>query len=834
MYSIWFLVLIVIIKHLPDTKYQTQNFKNMLKNWLKIALINYKKNLASTIINVLGLSLGLCVFLLVFINWQDEKSYEQWIPNKENIYLIENDSKIFGPMSISSFPQLYFSKENYPEIEDFTILNQGGESKLNAGNRSVYVPMGFSISSIFKFFPMEKVAGNLENALDDETKIALSEDTAMQLFGEDYIKSIGKTVKKDDSQTLYTITAIYKLPKEKTVFNAGFLVKMTGLDSAKNQWTNFSYTGFLKLKPNTDYGKLQQKMTTEIRKQDVISSQKWGYESDATLNVHLTRIDQMKLDAIGDGLEKGDKKSILILLGLSILILLLSAINLINLKSAQAAQRAKEVGVRKALGSGKLALVLQFWLETFLVCVFAYCIAFGLIELILPFYNQFLGKELKLDNVLVFGYTFIFLVIFSIVAGVLPAIYLSNFKPIQTLKGNFSRSKSGVLLRNSILTIQLIISSFFIICSIIIYSQVNFMMKKEIGFNGDQVMLVNFKKYNYQEKDYNVKRYELARDEVKRIRGVEEVTGSVSVVGSGIRNASSVKKGSDTTKTINSVVVGGIERNYFNFYQMKIIAGRDLDWNKASDTIKGLVINETLAAKVGWNPQQAIGKDLLVGWGEKSELNNILGVVKDFYFNGVDKPVEAAAFFNYDRNWSKNNMGNLQIKLSKDDIPGTIERISELWSTKLEPGYPFEYSFVDKNFEKTFLKFQKQKILFSTLNGIVLVVALLGLFALSSLLIEQKLKDVAIKKTLGADERNIIWDLTKKFMIISFVAVLISFPFGYYAMNEWLKEFAYRIEMPFWPYLLSLILLCLLTFLVVSIKAYKATKVNLVNYLKYE
>ena len=227
------------------------------------------------------------------------------------------------------------------------------------------------------------------------------------------------------------------------------------------------------------------------------------------------------------------------------------------------------------------------------------------------------------------------------------------------------------------------------------------MMKKEIGFKGDQVMLVNFKKYNYQEKDYNVKRYELARDEVKRIRGVEEVTGSVSVVGSGIRNASSVKKGSDTTKTINSVVVGGIERNYFNFYQMKIIAGRDLDWNKASDTIKGLVINETLAAKMGWNPQQAIGKDLLVGWGEKSELNNILGVVKDFYFNGVDKPVEAAAFFNYDRNWSKNNMGNLQIKLSKDDIPGTIERISELWSTKLEPGYPFEYSFVDKNFEKT-------------------------------------------------------------------------------------------------------------------------------------
>ncbi|QIG88896.1 FtsX-like permease family protein [Chryseobacterium sp. POL2] len=806
----------------------------MLKNWLKIAFINYKKNWLSTIINVLGLSLGLCIFLLVFINWQDEKSYEQWVPNRENIYLIENDNKLFGAMSISSYPQLRFSKENYPEVEDFTILNTWGETKIMADSRSVYVPMGTVVNSVFQFFPFEKVAGHYDNSLNDESQIALSEDTARQLFGKDYHKSIGKVVKNDNNNKSYTVSSIYKLPKEKSVFAPGFMIKMPSLDQAKDQWTNYSYTGFLKLKPGTDILKLQEKMTSELRKQDVISSKKWGYEADPTINVILTRLDKMKLDAIGDGIHKGDKKSIFILLGLAALILVLSGINLINLKTAQASQRAKEVGVRKALGSSKEKLIVQFLLENLIICSVAFLVAVSLIELLLPTYNKFLEKELQLNDPKLFVYSGFIVLIFALISGLLPAFYLSNFKPINTLKGNFARSKSGVLLRNFILTIQLIISSFFIICSLIIYTQVKFMMKKDLGFKGDQVIKVDFKKYNYQDKDYNVKRYELARDEVKKIRGVEDVTGSVSVVGSGITNASSVKKGSDTTKVINSVVVGGIERNYFNFYQMKIIAGRDLDWNKASDTIKGLVVNESFVGKMGWSPQQAIGKDVLVGWGVKSELNNILGVVKDFYFSGVDKPVEAAAFFNYDRNWSKNNMGNLQIKLSKDDIDGTIERINELWSTKLEPGYPFEYSFVDKNFEKTFAKFQKQKTLFSVLNGIVLIVALLGLFALSSLLIEQKLKDVAIKKTLGADEKTIVWDLTKKFLIICIIAVFISLPFGYYAMNEWLKDFAYRIDMPVWPYILSLVVLLILTFAVVSIKAYQATKVNLVKYLKYE
>ena len=821
-----------IFFEISNLKSQISNQIVMFKNWLKIAFINYKKNWLSTIINVFGLSLGLCIFLLVFINWQDEKSYEQWVPNKENIYLVENSGKMFGTMSVSSFPELSVTTQKYDEIEDYTLLNDWGKIKISSEGKSVYVKSGMSVSSIFSFLAIEKIAGDLSHALDNENQIALSEQTAKQLFGDEYLKSLGKSIKKDDDGKVFTVSAIYKMPAEKTVFHPEFLIRMPGLKEA-NQWTNYSYTGFFRLKPGTDPKIVEDKITKDMLREDAITAKKWGYEADSSLKVILTRIDKMRLDAAGFGVEKGDKKSILIMLGLSVLILILSAINLVNLKTAQAAQRAKEVGVRKALGSSKGKLVFQFWLETFFICLVAYFIAFCMIELLLPKFNTFLNKEIKLDDYRIFLLSGLFLFVFSLFAGILPALYLSNFKPINTLKGNFSRSKSGVWLRNSILTIQLIISSFFIICSIIIHSQVKHMMNKELGFKGDQVLSVQFKKQNRQEKDFNLKKYLRTKDELKRIAGVVDVTGSISEIGMGVRNSSTTKYAADTTKMLENVMIGAIDENYFKFYQMEMASGRDLDWKKASDTINGSVINEAFAKKMGWNEQQALGKELKTGW-EGNKNYKIIGVVKDFYINGVNEPVTPAVFFNYNRNWAKNQMYGVQIKLSKNDIDGTITRIRDFWMKEVDEGYPFDYSFVDKNFQRTFQKFENQKTLFSVLNIVVLAVALLGLISLSSLLIEQKLKDVAIKKTLGADEKTIVWDLTKKFLIITVVAVILSFPLGYYAMNEWLKDFAYRIDMPWFPYVLSLIILLLLTFAVVSIKAIKATKLNLVKFLKYE
>ncbi len=805
----------------------------MLKNWLKIAFINYRKNWLSTIINILGLSVGLCVFLLIYIHWQDERSYEQWIPNKEKIYFVENGNSSFGIMSSSSYPEIFVSKEKFSEIEDATVYNDWGKEKLSVGSNSAYVSGSATVDSFFSFFPFEKVAGNLQNALSDNGKIVISDKTARLLFGDDYLNAVGKSVKSDSKVKEYVVTAIYKLPETNTVFKPDFMYRNPYMEESKDKWTNFSYNGFFRLKPGIDIKELENKLSKQMQQQEEITSKKWGYPLDKKnpAMVYLTPISKMKLDAKSDGISKGDKKSIMILLGLSVLILALSGINLINLNTAQASQRAKEVGVRKVIGSSKSTLVLQFLLETFMICLVAYIVAFAMVELFLPSYNKFLNKEIRLNDFRLFLYTGLLLIVFSVISGLIPALYLSNFKPINTLKGNFARSKSGVWLRNSILTLQLIISSFFIICSLIIHTQVSYMMNKDLGFKGDQAIQIYFKKANW-ENNFNINKYKRLKAELSRISGVVDITGSVNTIGNGTANGSVVKLSTDTTKTIQTML-GGIDENFLKFYKVKFVSGRDLDWKKASDTINGTVVNETFVGKLGYNPKTALGKEFFTGWDGKKKYK-ILGVVKDVNYSGVNQPVEPIVYFNYDRNWVKNNMSNLQIKLSEKDINGTLERIKEFWTTKAEPGYPYDFEFVDKQFAKTYEKFQKQQTLFTTLNIVVLVIALLGLFALSSLLIEQKLKDVAIKKTLGADERTIVWDLTKRFLLICVIAVFISIPFGYYAMNEWLKDFAYRIDMPVWPYVLSMLLLLILTFVVVSFKAYRATKINLVKYLKYE
>ncbi|OPC20440.1 antibiotic ABC transporter permease [Elizabethkingia meningoseptica] len=807
----------------------------MLHNWLKIAFTNYRKNWLVSLINLLGLTIGFSIFLLVYLNWQDEKSYENWVPGKENIYFVENGNSVFGKMGVSSYPELYVSKEKFSEIEDYTIANiWGGRARLIYKNQSVYTTSARAVDSYFEFFPYKEVAGSFKNAISDEDKIALSEETAKALFGKAYKECIGKIINEDSKNKSYVITVVYQLPSSNSVFKPGYIIKQGGLEEAKDTWTNYSYMGFFKLKPEADIKNLEKKLTDQLAKAEKINAEKWGekYDEKNKTQVCLIPLSKMKLDAESDGIEKGDKKSILTLLGLSTLILILSGINLINLKTAQASQRAKEVGVRKAIGSSKWMIIGQFIFENAIICIVAYLLSLVVLEFMLQPYNKFLGKEILLKNSNAILYSVCMLIIFILLSGIIPALYLSNFKPINTLKGNFAGSKHGIWLRNSILILQLIISSFFIICSLVIYTQVRYMMNKDLGFNGDQVIQINFNKSNYED-NYTYKKYLRLRNEVLKISGVEDVTGSVLSIGMGVFNSSSVKNAQDTTKVLNNVVNGGIDYNFFNFYKIKFVAGRDLDIRKASDTMSGVVANEAFVKEIGWNNQQALGKEIYPGWGSKKKYK-IIGVIKDFYVNGVDKPVESMLFYNYDRTSLKNGMSNLQVKLSGNDINGTLERIEKFWNTEAEPGYPFEYSFVNKTFAKTFDKYKKQRLLFSILNSVVLVVALLGLFALSSLMIEQKLKDVAIKKTLGASDGVLIIDLTRKFLWITALAVLLSIPVSYYFMNEWLKDFAYRIEMPWWPYILSLIILLLLTFLVVSIKAYRATKVELVRYLKYE
>nr|WP_314490228.1 ABC transporter permease [uncultured Chryseobacterium sp.] len=805
----------------------------MLNNWLKIAFINYKKNWLSTIINLFGLTVGLTGFMLIMMHWNDEESFEKWNPKKDQIYYFQTYHKPQNSYGNNiSIPMAKRAKEIIPEIEDYVLFNGSGIGlKMTTKVKTVFQKEGLTATeNFFRFFPFRLVAGSYKDALKGESAIALSTQAAKNLFGTTNVA--GESVKFDNKN--YVVTAVYELPTENSQIKPEFIINPPAKqfkDDEKN-WGNFNYGCFFMLKKGADPEAVQKKFVKDI------FEYRAGLDKDASgltvkqyLDLYgptdsvLTPLDQLKLYAKSSWFSNPDFKTLMILFTLSVLIVVLSAINFINLKTAQASQRAKEIGVRKAIGSTKSNLVLQFLLETFVICMASYLLALALTELLLPSFNKFYDKEMVMSDWHIYFYSLAMVMMVTLISGLIPAMYLSNFKAIETLKGNFARSKHGVWLRNGILTLQLIISSFFIIGGLIVNQQVKYMMNKDLGYSGKQIMMINFNESSAKP----WLKYERLKNEMRTIQGVTDVSYGEAVPGSG-RSSSSNMDFMD--KSIQGQH-GSMDYNYLKFINVKLKTGRWLDPHLSSDTINNVLVNEAFVRKFGWKDEDALKNEIKPGFDNKKY--KIVGVVKDFNLRSLKTEVEPIIFFHYrETEWKKFNVYNIQLKIDPSDIDGTVKRLKTYWQNNVEQGYPFDYYFLDQKFAKTFEKYQKQQTLFTILNAMVLMVALLGLFALSSLMIEQKLKDVAIRKTLGASDAILVIGLTKQFLWITLTAVLISIPISYYLMNEWLKDFAYRIDMPVWPFILSLVILLFLTFSVVSIKAYKATKVNLVKYLKYE
>ena len=803
----------------------------MLNKWLKIAFINYKKNWLSTFINLFGLTVGLTGFMLILMHWNDEESYEKWNPKKDNIYYFQTYNKKENTYGAAiSVPLAENAKKRISEVEDFVLMtNTGSAYKMTTKYKTVYQDNGFAFSeNFFNFFPFKLISGSYKNALKNDTDIIISKQTAQNLFGKTDV--IGETIKINTAN--FIVTAVYELPEGNSQINPNFVIKPADqLKNDKEQWGNFNYGCFFILKKGADPRSFEKKFLDIIMLRAKLQSKGSGITPQQYIDMYgptdslLTPLDKIKLHAKSTWFGMPDFKTLLILFTLSVLIVILSAINFINLKTAQSSQRAKEVGVRKAIGSSKFSLILQFLLETFIICIMSYFLSLVLTEILLPSFNKFFNKEITMNDWRIYFYSLLMVLLVTLISGIIPAIYLSNFKAIETLKGNFSRSKHGIWLRNGILSIQLVISSFFIIGGLIVHSQVKYMMNKDLGYDGKQVYQINFNEYG--QKPWL--KYERLKAEMSKISGVESI--SYSEVPPGTYNFSSSNM--DYMDTSIQAQHGSMDYDYLQFIGVKLLKGRWLNPKLASDTINTVLVNEAFVRKFGWTNDQAIKREIKPGFDYKPY--KIVGIVKDFNIRSLKSEVEPIIFFHYrETEWKRFNMNNIQFKIKADDIDGTVNRLKDYWTSKVEQGYPFNGYFINKQFAKSFEKYQKQQTLFTILNAMVLLVALLGLFALSSLMIEQKLKDVAIRKTLRASESTLVFGLTKQFLWITAMAVFVSIPISFYLMNEWLKDFAYRIDMPVFPYLFSLVILLILTFAVVSIKAYRATKVNLVKYLKYE
>jgi putative ABC transport system permease protein len=810
----------------------------MIQTWFKIFFRNSKKNWLNMSINMLGLTLGFAGLLVVLLYLNDEQSYNVTNPEKNEIYrVLHKMARNTEVVPISNSLEGSTYKEEIPEIKDFYLSSGWYSNTLVKVKGKDYFSNAILQGSpnFFEFFPFEIIEGSVSKFKEVRNHIAISQEQAIAFFGND--SAIGKTI--EFSNRTFVVTTVYKIVG-KHYFMPNFVIQYSEIQQLDRMgWGGLRYNLFVKTTKEATIKAITKKALAvwhenyvlPVSKELSITPEKLIKERGITPVFESIEDIRLKTDASWMGSNSGPEgegnyQLILIMLSLSILLIIISCVNFINLSIASSSQRAKSVGVKKTLGLSKMTLARQYALEIVLQGVMSFVFSLLLVELILPSFNDFTNKDISLFNISLLSKITLLVFIVSAVIGSIPAIYLSKFKAIEVLKGNTSRSKKGVFARNVMLGLQFLISGFFLTGSIIINQQVNFMMHKDLGFNGDQVVTISANNRN------QYKNYLIAKKELIKHPNIDAVTSSSSLIGSR-PNALAMVYYKDLT--LRPVSFNTIDYNFLDVMDIKILKGRDFKEEFASDTLKNVLINETLAKKLNIY-ENPIGKEIKVPVGRNlRETLRVIGMVKDYNIQGLDTEILPGTYRHWNTSvFAKRMFSTIQFKIKPTNITETLNFIENYWKENIEQGYPFNPVFVNERFARTYKEYEDQQTIFFVLTLLVILVSLLGLFGLASLTIQQRLKEVAIRKTLGSSVKEIMFELIKSFLKITLIASVILIPIAYYFVQSWLDNFAYRIETPIWPFIVTPITLTVLVFIIVGLKAFNATKIDLIKYLKYD
>jgi putative ABC transport system permease protein len=803
----------------------------MIRNWIKIFIYQLRQNMLFSILNILGLSIGIGGIIFAILYWNNEQSYNAWNPEKEKVFQVICDVGEDMHWAYNVAPVGPILKQKAPEVESqyYYFNNYYNEIIRYKGKKEMIDKVVDGQNTFFALFPFEFVKGNAKTALLDKTSIAISEETAQKVFGDE--DPLNKTIQYLDKSLV--VRGVYRVSGKSSIAPMAVtnLIDST-LKENIDQWGNFNFGLLLKLKNPADADKVAKKIeqifyenrTVRDAKETGMSPEDF-VKKYGTTKVFLEPLKTARLHASADGYPegKGNYQFLVIMAGLSVLILLLSIVNYVNLATANAIKRAKEVGVRKIIGASKGNIIRQFLFETTLLTVFAILLALTIVELTLPYYNEFLSKELVMTGSEFYLQLMSIFVIVIVVAGIFPAVYVSNFESLKVLKGNFGRSKSGVWLRNGMLILQFAIASFFIVGSYIVYSQVDYMNHKDLGFKGQQVIDVRFR---FHQGESKFDRYPTIKQELLKIPGVKGVSAGNFTFGYGANSSSGFNyKGGQNIQAKNMAM----DYNMLELMNVKILQGRGFSAEMASDTTTSILVNERTVAMMG--EKEPLGKE--IEWNSKKL--KIVGVVQNFHVMGPQEEIPPMTFFHYKTiDWMQGNMNRIFVKVDPKNMDQTIAAIEKFWGAKVDTEYPFSYDFVDKNFARTYEQFVKQKNLFSLLNIVVILIALFGLFALASYSIERRMKEIAIRKTLGAETSSLLKELSKQYLVFCIIGFLVAFVPTWIVLQKWLEDFAYRIPISAIPFIIGFVVLCSLTILIVLTKAYQATRIDVLKYLKYE
>ncbi len=806
----------------------------MFKNYVKTAFRSLKKNRAFTIINILGLSLGLASCMLIAFYVVDELSYDRYNVNADRIYRVNEDLKLGGnrvQYAVCMPPLAQTLKTDFPSVENTVRIKAGGGMHVKKGNENILeYNMLFADPSLFDVFTLPILYGNKSTALVEPNTVVITESTAKKYFNR--VNVVGENLVTDGNKPLKITAVIKDIPKQ-SHFTTDFILSMSSWpDSRSNEWLRSDYNTYVLMRKGADYKQLEAqfpKLLLRYSGDQMQQELKMSYaefeKSGSFFRMNMIPLTDIHLHSNQTGELSANTTSeyVYIFSVIGLFILLIACVNFMNLSTARSASRAREVGVRKVLGSARKYLIAQFLSESMMVTLAAVVIAVAAASVFLPAFNHLADK-----NIIITGHTWTWLIPIGIaatlfigfLAGLYPAFFLSGFQPINVLKGKLATGFKGGRLRSFLVVFQFSISIFLIAGTIVVYKQLHYIQNRDLGFNRSQVLIV----HSAFELGDHAKTFQ---NEVKQLHGVQDATLSGFLPIESNRNTGIFYKEA-VADPKNSIFpqIWSVDENYLNTLGMKITSGRYFSKQMSSDS-NALVINETAAKFLGFT--DPVNKIIYKATGGQNHIlkpYTIIGVVKDFNFSSLRQNIEPVIMqLGYDT-------GDLSIKVQTIELPTLLSKVETNWKGLSQA--PFQYSFMDQDFDTMYRSEQRTGTIALTLTSLAIIIACLGLFGLAAYAAEQRMKEIGIRKVLGASAANIASMLSKDFIKLVCIAIVISSPLAWYLMHKWLEDFAYRIDFQWWMIAIAGVVAVVIAFATISMQSIKAAVANPVESLRSE
>jgi putative ABC transport system permease protein len=795
----------------------------MIKNFITIALRNLRKDKFYSALNLLGLTIGITCSLLLLLYITDELSFDRYHQNANKVYRIvshiQEPDKAFS-WGVTPAPTAKSLKADYPSVESFVRFFPNGRVAFQLGEKRFFEDDVYAAdSNVFEVFTYKFIEGDPKTALDQPGSIVLTRSVAEKFFGKK--SALGQSLRRNDT-TAYKVTGVMEDVPKNSHFTFNALLSLSSFDRNQNNWGGFYVTSYLVLPEGYNRKTLESKFPQVY---DKYLKPIFG-RMNIKINFELQPIADIHLHSKMEGETGGDMGYVYTFSAIAFFMLLIASINYMNLATARSAKRAKEVGIRKVMGSERKALMGQFLTESILMTVIALVASLVLSAILLAFFNNVSGKEIHFTELLrpQFMLAALGIVVFTgVISGSYPAFYLSAIQPAAVLKGSFKATGGNALFRKALVVMQFAISLVMLICTWVVYDQLNYMRNKDLGYDKSQVLTINY------QQDQPLDRYNALKNSLlsnPKITRVASATSATSDIGGKLIFTIESNQG---LKEMGFKPMAA-DHDYLKTMGMKLLQGRDFSYNIPADTTYGVIINEAVVKRMGW--KEPLGKQVRIGGepqnGEKpGPMAKVIGVIKDFHQQSLYNPIEPLIIL-----YRRSNPV-LHIKIAAQDAPKTIAFIEQKWR-EIYPNKLFEYRFLDQDFESAYQADERRGRIFTAFSALTILIACLGLFGLATFTTEQRVKEIGVRKVLGASASSVVLLLTKDFTKL----VLISFPFAigiaYFAMRKWLESFPYKTGISVTIFVVACLLTLLICWFTVMYQSLKAALANPVKSLRSE